>query len=97
MVRLDDAAVRALATDLVASSALSAPDLAPLSEGVRPAPWAERLEPMLIVLAERERKARLEDLEKARAQTDPQSDPDAYRAIQLEYRRLITQRRVSKA
>ncbi len=55
MVRLDDPAVRALATDLIASSALSMPDLAPLSEGVRPAPWTERLEPMLIVLAERER------------------------------------------
>jgi DNA primase len=97
MVRLDDPAVRALATDLIMSSALSMPDLAPLSEGVRPAPWTERLEPMLSVLDERERKARLTDLERARAQTDPQSDPDGYRAIQLEYRRLITQRRVSKA
>jgi DNA primase len=97
MIRLEDPAVRALAIDLATSPALSLPDLAPLSEGVRPAPWADRLEPMLIVLAERERKARLTDLERARAQTDPQSDPDAYRAIELEYRRLITQRRVSKA
>jgi DNA primase len=97
MVRLDDPAVRALATDLIASSALSQPDLAPLSEGVRPAPWTERLEPMLVVLAERERKARLTDLERARARIDPVSDPDGYRAIELEYRRLITQRRVSKA
>ncbi len=97
MVRLEDPAVRALAIDLATSPALSLPDLAPLSEGVRPAPWADRLGPMLIVLAERERKARLTDLERARAQTDPQSDPDAYRAIELEYRRLITQRRVSKA
>jgi len=97
MIRLDDPSVRALATDLITSSALSMPDLAPLSEDVRPAPWTERLEPMLIVLAERERQARLKDLERARAQTDPESDPEAYRAIQLEYRRLITQRRVSKA
>ncbi|MGP0068853.1 MAG: DNA primase [Isosphaeraceae bacterium] len=97
MIRLDDPAVRALATDLTASTALSMPDLAPLSEGVQPAPWTERLEPMLIVLTERERRARLEYLERARAQIDPQSDPDGYRAIELEYRRLITQRRVSKA
>ena len=39
MIRLDDPAVRTLATDLITSSALSMPDLAPLSEGVRPAPW----------------------------------------------------------
>jgi DNA primase len=97
MVRLDDPAARALATDLITSSALNMPEPAPLSAGVQPASWTERLERILIVLTERERKARLEDLERARAQTDPQSDPDAYRAIELEYRRLITQRRVSKA
>ena len=97
MLRLDEPAVRALATDLITSSALSMPDLAPLSEDVRPAPWTERLEPMLIVLEERERKARLKDLERALARINPESDPEAYRALQLEYRRLITQRRVPKA
>ncbi len=96
MVRLEDPTIRALATDLIATSALSVPEAAPLSEGVRPAPWTERLERMLVVLAERERRARLKDLERARDQTDPQSDPDAYRAIELEYRRLLTQRLDSK-
>ena len=41
------------------------PEPAPLSEGVRPAPWRERLEQMLIVLDERERQARLEDLKRS--------------------------------
>ena len=97
MVRLEDPAVRALATDLIASSALCMPDLAPNSEGVRPPPWTERLEPLLIVLAERERQARLKDLQRALGQTDLNSDPEAYRAIQLEYRRLLTQRLGSKS
>jgi DNA primase len=92
MVRLEDPAIRALATDLVTSSALSMPELSPMSEGLRPAPWTERLEQMLVVLSERERRARLKDLERARDQTDPATDPDAYRAIELEYRRLLTQR-----
>ncbi len=96
MVRLDDPAIRALATDLIATSALSMPEAAPLSEGVQPAPWTERLERMLVVLAERERQARLKDLERARDQTDPDTDPDAYRAIELEYRRLLTSGRVRK-
>ncbi len=97
MVRLEDPAVRALATDLIASSALCMPDLAPNSEGVRPPPWTERLEPLLIVLAERERQARLKDLQRALGQTDLNSDPEAYRALQLEYRRLLTQRLGSKS
>ncbi len=92
MVRLEDPAIRALATDLIAMSALRMPEAAPLSVGVRPAPWGERLEPMLIVLAERERRARVKDLKRILDQTDPASDPDAYRAIELEYRRLYNQR-----
>ena len=96
MVRLEDPAVRALATDLIASTALSMPEPAPFSEGVRPAPWQERLERMLIVLDERERQARLKDLKKALEETDPHADPDAYRAIELEYRRLLTSGRTRK-
>jgi uncharacterized membrane protein YccC len=96
MVRLEDPAIRALATDLIATSALSVPEAAPLSEAVRPAPWAERLEPMLIVLAERERRARVRDLKRALDQTDPGTDPGAHRAIELEYRRLYNQRLGSK-
>ena len=64
----------------------------PLPEGVRPAPWQERLENMLVVLDERERQARLSDLKKAKDETDPHADPDAYRAIELEYLRLLTSR-----
>ena len=75
---------------------MSTPDPAPLSESVRPAPWQDRLENMLIVLDERERQARLEDLKKALDETDPHADPDAYRAIELEYRRLLTSGRTRK-
>jgi DNA primase len=97
MVRLDDPAVRALATELIAPSALSSPELDPLSESVRPAPWRERLERMLIVLDARARQARLGDLNKALKSTDQRADPDAYRAIELEYRRLLTSGRTRKA
>jgi DNA primase len=89
MVRLDHPAVRALAAGLIAPSALSTPDPAPLPERVRPAPWQERLRCMAIVLAERDRQARLRDLKKALEQADRRADPDAYRAIELEYRRLL--------
>ncbi|HZW34334.1 MAG TPA: DNA primase [Isosphaeraceae bacterium] len=97
MVRLDEPAVRGLATDLVASPGLSAPEPDPLSEGVRPAPWQERLEQILPVLAERQRQVRLADLKTALDQTDRQADPDAYRAIELEYRRLLTSGRIRRA
>jgi DNA primase len=93
MIRIDDRAVRGLIVDLMSQSALGTPDGAPLPENIRPAPWQERLENMLVVLDERERQARLSDLKKAKDQTDPQADPDAYRAIELEYRRLLTSRR----
>jgi DNA primase len=64
---------------------------------VRPAPWRERLERMLIVLDARERQARLGDLNKALESTDQRADPDAYRAIELEYQRLLTSGRTRKA
>ena len=97
MVRLDDPAVRGLATDLVASPGLSAPEPDPLSEGVRPAPWQDCLERLLPVLEERQRQARLAEVKKALDQTDRQADPDAYRAIELEYRRLLTSGRMRRA
>jgi DNA primase len=96
MVRLDDPALRSLATGLIESSALSTPDPAPLPERVRPAPWQERLERMLIVLAERQRQTRLRELKRARDLTDQHADPDAYRAIELEYHRLLTSGRTRK-
>jgi DNA primase len=96
MVRLDDPEARALAAGLVDSAALSTPDPAPLSERARPAPWQERLEKMLDVLAARERRAQLGDLRHALEQTDRQADPVAYRAIELEYQRLLTSGRARK-
>ena len=92
MVRIEDPAIRHLIIDLTSETAVYTPVAQPLPESIRPAPWQERLENMLIVLDERERQARLSDLKKARDQTDPRADPDAYRAIELEYRRLLTSR-----
>ena len=96
MAGLEDPALRALATDLIASTALSMPEPAPLSEGVRPAPWRDRLEHLLIVLDERERQARLEDLKRTLEAADRHADPDTRRAIELEYRRLLTSGRTRK-
>jgi len=96
MLRLDDPVLRALATDLVASTALSQPEPSPLSEGVRPAPWRERLERLLAALDGRVRRARLEELRKALDAADRQAEPEARRAIELEYRRLMTSGRTRK-
>ena len=51
---------------------------------------------MLIVLEERERQARLSDLKRSLDETDPHADPEAYRAIELEYQRLLTSGRTRK-
>lgn len=96
MIRIDDRAVRGLVVDLVSQSALCNPDPQPMREGVGPASWQDRLENMLTVLEEREWQARLNALRKAKDEADPQADPDAYRAIELEYRRLLTSRRPRK-
>ena len=85
-----------LVAGLAVPSAVSTLDPARFSERVRPAPWQERLEQMLIVLDERERTARRIELKKALDQTDPHADPEAYRAIQLEYRRTLTSSRPRK-
>jgi DNA primase len=98
MLRIDDPALRALASELVTPSALRLPDSGPIppSEGVRPAPWRERLERLLEALDERERRTRLEELRKALEATDRQAEPEARRAIELEYRRLMTSGRTRK-
>jgi DNA primase len=96
MVRLDDPAVRALAASLVSQSALSVPDPGRFRENLRPAPWQERLEEMMIVLEKRERQARLKDLKRSLDETREHADPEAHRALQLEYRRLLTSGRVRK-
>lgn len=87
MVRLDDPRVRALVAGL-----LLPPDPNPLPEDVRPAPWQDRLKGVLATLENRERQHRLRDLRRALSETDENDNPDAYRALQLEYRRLMTQR-----
>ena len=87
MLRLDDPQVRTLAAGLLLPM-----DPAPLPENVRPASWQDRLKGVLGTLAERERQNRLGDLRRALAETDEVTDPDAYRALQLEYRRLMNQR-----
>ena len=97
MVRLDDPAIRALAASLVAQSALSAPDPGHFPEDLRPVSWRERLERMLIVLDTRERRARLKALKRSLDETDRSTDPDAYCAIELEYRRLLTSGQVRKS
>ena len=96
MIRLEDPALRGLATDLVASTALRMPEPAPFSEGVRPAPWLERLERLLAVLDARARQARLEELKRALEAADRHTEPDARRAIELEYRLLLTSGRTRK-
>jgi DNA primase len=96
MVRIDDPAIRSLLTGLIAPSAVNTLDPAPFSDRVRPASWQARLEKMLIVLAEREQRARLSDLKRVKDETDPHADPNAYRAIELEYQRLLTSSRTRK-
>jgi DNA primase len=87
MDRLDDPQARALAAGLVLPI-----DPVPLPEEVRPAPWQDRLKGVLASLAERQRRNRLRDLGRALAETDETANPDAHRALQLEYLRLMTQR-----
>jgi DNA primase len=87
MLRLDDPQVRSLAAGLLLPM-----DPAPLPENVRPASGQARLKGVLGTLAERERQNRLGDLRRALAETDEVTEPDASRALQLEYRRLMNQR-----
>jgi DNA primase len=98
MARLEDSALRSLVTDLVAPKAMITPDSSPVSTivtGYLPT-WQQRLELISAKIAERDRIGRLNVLKTALDETDPQTDPDAYRAIQLEYRRLLTSSRTRK-
>jgi len=54
--------------------------------------WERRLELVLGRLAERERLVRLGDLRQALEEVDRNAEPDTHRALELEYRRLLTQR-----
>jgi DNA primase len=96
MIRLEDPSLRALATDLVASTALSSPDPAPLSEGVKLPPWSVRLERTLDALDARARQARLEELRRALEAADRDAEQETRRAIELEYRRLLTSGRTRR-
>jgi DNA primase len=87
ILRLDDSRVRALAAGLLLPM-----DPNPLPDDVRPASWQERLKGVLGTLAERERQSRLRDLRRALDETDEAVDPVTFRALQVEYRRLMTQR-----
>ncbi|WP_165247429.1 DNA primase [Paludisphaera soli] len=94
MENLDDPRPRSVVAHLSdLQDGLDRPELQPL-DAVQfpPGTWGERLEPVLGRLAERERLTRLADLRQALEETDRTAEPDAYRALQLEYRRLLTQR-----
>ncbi|CAN5743156.1 hypothetical protein BH23PLA1_BH23PLA1_34310 [soil metagenome] len=85
--RLDDPAIRSLAAGLLLPI-----DPAPLPERIRPAPWQVRLQNLLPMLDERQWHDRVRDLKGALGETDPQADPEQYRALRTEYLRLINQR-----
>lgn len=85
--RLDDAALRALAAGLLLPI-----ERAPLSRGAAPAPWEERLAGILSRQALREWEDRLRDLKGALDETNEAMNPEEYRSLQIEYRRLLTQR-----
>ena len=99
MVRLDDPAIRSLAASLIDETALSTPDPARFPDSVhfRPAPWRQRLDGIVLVYDEREREARLQRLKRSLDETDQHADADAYRALQLEYLRLLTSGRTRKS
>ncbi len=86
-LRLETPELKALAAGLLLPI-----DPAPLPDSVRPAPWEDRLAGVLVKLVERERQNRLRDLKGALDETDENANPDEYRALQLEYRRLLNQR-----
>jgi DNA primase len=86
-LRLDDLEVRALAAGLLLPI-----DAQPVSDWVRPTPLDERLKGVLAFLDERDWRNRLRDVSVTLKQTDPATNPDEYRALQLELTRLYSQR-----
>ena len=83
--RLDDPALRALAAGLLLPI-----DRAPLVEGTHQAPLEVRLAGVLARFDDRDRKARLRDVQSALAETDPRSDPVGHQALQRELYKLFT-------
>ncbi|WZO98974.1 DNA primase [Isosphaeraceae bacterium EP7] len=93
MLRLDAPELRALVVDM--TSALRGQ---PLSKGTPPPPpLHERLVALFVTLAERDRQKYIRDLDHALKETDPNADPETYRALILERQRLIQQRPGTKA
>ena len=64
-----------------------------LPEDVRPAPWQDRLKGVLATLDRARAAGPAQGPQAGPGRNRPRvADPDAYRALQLEYRRLMTQR-----
>jgi DNA primase len=91
-LRLDES-VRKLAAGLAQPI-----DFAPLpdeplfgpTKGLQPASWERRLAGVLAKLDKREHEARLRKVAASLKETDESANPDEFRALQLEYRRLLT-------
>jgi DNA primase len=86
-LRLDDPEVRALAAGLLLPI-----DSQPVSDEVQPSPLTERLKGVLDQIAQRDWRKRLLDVKDSLKHTDPASNPDQYRTLQLELTRLFSQR-----
>ena len=91
--RLDDPAVRSLAAGLLVP--VGDPNSKMLEAG-RPASAEAQLAGLLVRYEERDRQARLRDLQMALAETDPAEDPSGYQALMRESLRLSYQRPVAK-
>jgi DNA primase len=85
--RLENPQHRALAAEL-----LLPVDQQPMPDYMRPAPWQERFDRALVSLTKREIQHRIGDLQRALAETDAVTEPDAYHALEVEFRRLMYQR-----
>jgi len=72
-------------------------DPQPLDDGsAAPGGWEERLDGVLERLAQRDHQERVKLVKQALEETDRFAEPDEHRALQLEYRRLLTQRAGTK-
>jgi len=90
--RLDDPALRALAAGLLLPI-----EPAPLTEGTRQAPPEIRLAGVLAGFDERDRRARLKDVQAALAETDAETDPVGYWALYREQIQLKKSGRTRKS
>ena len=62
------------------------------TKSVRPGAWEDRFPFVLAQFAERERQTRLRELRASLDETDESANPVEFRALQLEYLRLLNQR-----